>query len=101
MIYFLRDKKNRTILDCEVYEKDGRPEICSTIIITPYSDYLLSHSRQSDVIQTFDRLSQLRGWLWEKAEMEGITDIKQIREAIEADIKAVAKRLPDLHFVTD
>lgn len=70
MTIFIRDQKNKTILDLEYYieTKDNYSfiEISSSIIIDTYSQFLVNNlNRKDEIIQDFDDLSELRGWLWE------------------------------------
>lgn len=71
MILFLRDNNNNTILDLEVYVKkeDDRSfvEVSSVIDIKNYSILLLDTLEKDrvELVNTFDELSELRGWLWE------------------------------------
>lgn len=70
MIFFIRNKENRTIVDCEVYikEEDGNEfiELHSVICIDYYSEFLLKNQNQAkEIIQDFNALQSLRGWLWE------------------------------------
>lgn len=37
MVFFLRDKNNKTLVDIELYAKDGYIELSSSIIIDAYS----------------------------------------------------------------
>lgn len=69
MTLFLRDEKNRTLVDIELYKKDGCVEISSSVDIENYSRLLLSSCceiKQQYMITHFDFLSELRGWLWER-----------------------------------
>jgi len=72
MTIFLRTDKNQTILDLDVWVKtedaNSFVEISSNIDIFNYSYFLLKEhdkKKQMQIIHDFDRLSELRGWLWE------------------------------------
>lgn len=69
MIHYIRDNKNNTILDLEVFTNDdGTPDLSSSIDISNYSDFLLSKEKgtpQQTTKFVFDRLSEARGWYWE------------------------------------
>lgn len=70
MILFLRNQKNETIVDLEVYvktEDDNKfIEVSSSIIIDTYSQFLLDNiNRAKVIIKDFSNISELRGWLWE------------------------------------
>jgi hypothetical protein len=71
MTLFLRNQDNQTIVDIELFTKDGCVELNSTICILTYSKLLfelLINKSEDEIkvfIQIFDNLSELRGWMWE------------------------------------
>ena len=66
MTLYLRNEKNRTIVDIDLYVKEDYVELHSSIDIENYSNYLLNNlDRKNEIISDFDDLSELRGWLWE------------------------------------
>ena len=72
MTLFLRNEKNETILDLEVWVKTEDSysfvELSSSIDINNYSLMLIKNTdkeKQIEMISDFDELSELRGWLWE------------------------------------
>ena len=69
MILFIRDKKNNTILDLDVYvsSESGLIDISATVVIEHYSRFLLSspEDRREEIISDFDELQEIRGWLHE------------------------------------
>ena len=113
MIHFLRDSKNRSILDLELFVKhpkslgeEGEPyiELYSNVLIEPYSDFLLDNLNESAaIIRDFDELSQLRGWLWEvyfmskKNEEKYFDDVQNI---ISNKLRLIAKKY-QLSYITD
>ena len=67
MVLFIRNKKNRSIVDLDVYTKEGYIEITSCVLIDTYSEFLLENlDRKEEIISDFNEISELRGWLWEK-----------------------------------
>lgn len=108
MILYLRDKRNRTILDVEIYV-DGKQErdfveMHSTVIIEPYSLFLIENIDNADeIIATFDELSELRGWMWENYFMvkdNKPEELNNVIKLVTERLKEVAKKF-DLGFVTD
>jgi membrane-bound acyltransferase YfiQ involved in biofilm formation len=83
MILFLRDEKNRSIVDIEFYikhEGDFKDfiELHSVVCIESYSYFLLENLDKKDkIIETFDFISELRGWLWESYFMGKQNDVKE------------------------
>ena len=88
MILFIRNKSNETIVDVELYktsqgaknDKVAYIELSSTVCITPYSEFLVRFytdliksegtveemsERLLEVINDFNDIYELRGWLWE------------------------------------
>jgi hypothetical protein len=84
MIIFLRNERNRTILDLDCYVKTeytGEPtpmkfvEISADVAIDTYSKFLLENlDRKDEIIEDFSEMSELRGWLWERYFMGGDND---------------------------
>jgi len=71
MILFLRNSKNRTIVDCECYVKTENEkkfiEISVDINISAYSEFLLGHPNDAhNIIFDFTVIQNLRSWLWER-----------------------------------
>lgn len=110
MTLYIRDDKNRTIWGAEywVANTDGYQhlEISSSIDVENYSRFLLANQERSDeIINVFDQLSEIRGWMWEVHFMtqKNIGSDKQyseVLEQIQAKIKAVCKMFL-LNYVTD
>lgn len=75
MIIFLRDRHNRTLVDCEFYPAKNDPEdktgngyveLHSVVCIIPYTDLLVENIQHEAFLKnTFETLGELRGWLWE------------------------------------
>jgi len=97
MIFYLRNKKNETILDVDCYVKceerfggegDYRyVELGAVVCIEPYSKFLLEspEDQRAEIIADFDNLQELRGWLWEKYFMK----TKNTRDEYDNVIKAL------------
>lgn len=72
MVLYLRNKRNKDIVEIELNVKtdEGTKFVeCSCAIdITGYSKLLLSTPEQNQkiLIQEFDDLSEIRGWMWER-----------------------------------
>ena len=101
MTLFLRDDKDNTIVDLEVWVKkeDGNEfvDISCSIVISHYSKLLLSieKHKQQQFIDTFDEISGLRGWLWEVYFMGGDNDPKEYKNVlneVRQMLSAVANR---------
>ena len=93
MVLFLRNKKNETILDCDVYQKEDVEtdrqyiELSSTVCIEPYSLLLLSLptlAERVECMKDFGYLQELRGWLWEVYFVGRKNDAKEYDEVLEA-----------------
>ena len=97
MIHFLRNKENRTIVECEVYKDDLS---AATNIIT-YSEMLLDFDNkelQKYFIAMIYELDQIRGWWWEQAKDSG--EYKTIDEFVKEKFLWFVKEF-DLTYVTD
>ncbi|MCK5601978.1 hypothetical protein KAR91_08920 [Candidatus Pacearchaeota archaeon] len=105
MILFLRDKKNNTVVDIELYKTEGHIELSVFIDIAQYSKLLLTtpKEKQLTIITIFNFLSELRGWLWEShfggrkntaEEFDEVLD--KVRETL-----AIVAEYTDLHRVED
>ncbi len=97
MILFLRNNKNRTILDCDVYIKSEEErkyiEISSVVVIKTYSEFLLENiKRKDEIINDFSELDDLRGWLWESYFMGDENDPEKYNDVI----KILRKRIGDI-----
>ena len=97
MILYLRDEKNRTILDVEVFVKteDSKSfvELHSVVDIANYSYLLLKtdvKAKQLEIIADFDELSELRGWLWEHYFM-GRQNNKDEYDSVVKELKRLLK----------
>ena len=96
MILFLRNDKNESIVDieCFVKKEEGREfvELHASVIIEPYSKFLLENlDRKDDIIADFSKVSELRGWLWESYFMGGDNDPKEYDNIIKLLRKELQK----------
>ena len=105
MILFLRNNKGENLLDLNVWIKSDSEgineykyiELNSSIHIPSYSKLLLNNAKkQAKIIEDFDNLSELRGWLWERHFMVGRNEgtQEQLTEVIgklRKTLKKVAK----------
>ena len=108
MILFLRNQKNRTIVDIECFVKteDGRKfvELHADVAIDTYSKFLLENlDRKDEIIEDFSAMSELRGWLWERYFMGGDNDPEEYQNIIEILRKELKKlaEFYDLSYVED
>jgi len=108
MTLFLRNEKNETILDIDLYEKEDYIELNSTVCIEPYSKLLLEvfsedSKKAAKLIKKFDELQELRGWLWEVYFLGGKNTNKEFYNVLKA-VKEMLKKVADeynLYYVED
>lgn len=113
MILFLRNAKNRSIVDLDCYVKteyysESTPmkfvEISSSVIIDTYSEFLLDNlDRKEEIIEDFNNISELRGWLWERYFIDGDNNPEKYPEVIK-ELRTMIKGCADkykLHYVED
>ncbi len=67
MILFLRNKKNESIVDIDLYiNENDSVELHASVIIEPYSKFLLENlDKAEEIIEDFSEIDGLRGWMWE------------------------------------
>jgi hypothetical protein len=97
MVHFLRNDKNRTIIECEVYKDD----LSSSTNIEEYSKMLLDlHHKDLHYIfiQSISDLDEIRGWWWEQAVDSG--DYESMDDFVKEKFLSVAKKFK-LNYVTD
>lgn len=108
MTLYIRDKQKRSIVDLELYvKKDGERsyiELDAAVIITPYSELLLANlERKDEVIDAFETISELRGWLWETfflGEENDPTKFDEVVAVVRVFLKDIATSF-DLYYVED
>jgi len=108
MILFLRNEKNRTIVDIECFVKteDERKfvELHASVMIDTYSKFLLDNlDRKDEIIEDFQTMSELRGWLWEKYFCGGDNDPKEypnVIKGLQALLQGHAEKY-NLYYVED
>jgi hypothetical protein len=62
MIFFLRDKNNKSIFECTLSKTDLR----CYVYLKEYSYFLLNNlDKQEEIIADFHELDELRGWFHE------------------------------------
>jgi hypothetical protein len=92
MTLYLRDEKNKTLFEAEVWVKtEYEPnlkysfvELSPTVHIDTYSKFLLENQgKAKKIIEDFNNLSELRGWLWERFFMTGKNDGTQIDDVVD------------------
>ncbi len=103
MTLYLRNEKNKTLLDLDVWVKieEGNRfvELHSTVDIKHYSELLLNNlDKKNRIIHDFDKLSELRGWLWERYFMMGKNDGSQIDDIIDKLKKILNKVAKDYNL---
>lgn len=97
MIHFLRNKQNRTIIECEVYNGD----LHAATNIEEYSNMLIDLYNKDlhyPFIQSISDLDEIRGWWWEQAEDSG--EYKSIDDFVKEKFLEVAEK-HNLNYVTD
>lgn len=101
MIFYIRNKENKTIIEIVLFKKkeDGREfvEISSGINIPEYSELLLNNLNMKDyIIEDFRFLDEIRGWMWEVYFMDGnnnnIDDYDNVKKAISKYINDIANK---------
>ncbi len=108
MTLFLRNNKNQSIVDLEIWVKteDNHSfiELQSAVIIETYSKFLLKNlDRKIEIIEDFSNLEELRGWLWESYFMGGNNDPKKYPEVLlilRTLFKEIAEKY-DLTYIED
>jgi len=97
MVHFLKNDKNRTIIECEVYDDD----LDSSANIEEYSKMLLDLHRKDlhlVFIQAISDLDEIRGWWWEQGKESD--DYESIDDFVKEKFLSVAKKFK-LNYVTD
>lgn len=101
MTLFLRDEKNKTILDLDVWVKtedsNSFVELSSSVNISNYSLMLIKNTdkqKQLEMIADFDELSELRGWLWEVFFMGKKNEPKEY-ESVVKELKVILKKVAE------
>jgi len=108
MILYLRNDNNRSIFSIDVWvkteDKHSFVEVSANVNITNYSNLLLENlHRKNKVIEDFDNLSELRGWLWERYFIVDKNDGTQIDDVIKKLKIILTKVAKDykLNLITD
>ena len=97
MIIYLVNEKNQRLLDVEIWvkEEDGKRfiELNSVVPIVAYSNFLLENiDRKNEIINTFDELNELRGWLWEVYFLGGQNNPDEYDNVIK-ELKTIIKKV--------
>lgn len=110
MTLFIRDKENKTIVDCEIWnKKEGDyiyTDISTSIDIETYSKLLLNTTGRLiklDIIETFWYSQELREWLWHGYYSSGSNngeDLDDIKNEVKKFFTEVCNRF-DLEYVED
>lgn len=90
MVLFIRDKRDKTIVDVEVYTTDdGGVDISSTVVIEPYSKFLVENIEDDlQIIRDFGRLQELRGWFW-NVYMQGRTKTNVTQQQVVNELRDI------------
>jgi hypothetical protein len=102
MILFLRDKRNKSILDLEVISDTNAKikDIHAVVCIEPYSGFLLRNlPRAQEIVKDFEELSELRGWYWE-GQVYKDDSSTAVLELLRARLQAIARKY-SLRYVED
>ena len=105
MTHFIRNSHNKTIVDLEVFTNEyGDADLSCFIYIDKYSDFLLDNIDIADeIIRTFTRLSELRGFLHEEFKFlyrEDEINTELVNELVKINFKPVCDRY-GLSYVVD
>lgn len=104
MKFYLRDKNNNNLFKAKVYVKTEHEvnltysyvELKTNVYITNYSNFLLNNQKKSDkIINDFNNLNSLRGWLWERFFMTGNNNATELNDVIEKLKPILAKVAKD------
>lgn len=93
MVYFLRNNRNRTIIECEVI--NHKNDLSAAVDIKTYSEYLLGITHydglsQQSFVDDIASLADIRGWWWEQAEDSG--DYASIDEFVAEKFQEIANK---------
>lgn len=90
MTLFIRDKRNKTVVEVEVFTTDdGGVDISSTVVIEPYSNFLGENIENNlQIIRDFSRLQQLRSWFWE-VYMQGRTKTNVSQQQVVNEVRDI------------
>ncbi len=94
MVHFLRNQDNRTLIECEVYDRD----LSAAVDLEEYSLYLLNKIKKSereDFIYDMNYLNDIRGRWWEDD-----PGVQTPEEFVTEEYTRVAKKW-NLYYVTD
>lgn len=101
MVLFLRSQTNYTIVDCEIFPKDNYTELRCIIDIREYSNFLLKNIKNANkIVEDFDQIQELRGWLWEGRGSNKDTEYMDIVAEVRQFLMSIAKKY-DLYYVED
>lgn len=110
MTLYLRNKKNETLFEAEYYVDsydDGRRflEISTAFNIREYSEWLLNQDKENrtNILDSFELLSKLRGWLWEvyfMTERNTADKYDEVLKVLSELFTNIANEL-NLNYVTD
>lgn len=105
MVHYIRDEKNNTLLDLEVYTlEDGTPDIGSSVDIINYTDFILKQdsNKQQTAKFIFDKLSEIRGWYWEIFRVTKNTNpSKEEVDRVIGDMVRAGAEVLGLKYITD
>lgn len=66
MTLFIRDAKNKTLIEFEALRRDGDMEPSASLDVVNYSKFLILHpEEQNKIMEIFNNLSEIRGWYYE------------------------------------
>jgi hypothetical protein len=97
VIHFLRNQRNQTIIECEVYNDD----LSTGTNIENYSIMLIDlHNKDLHYpfISDISQLDEIRGWWWERVKDSG--KYKSIDDFVKEKFMEVAQK-HNLNYVTD
>jgi len=95
----IRNNKNVTLVDIELFEKEDFVELRSVVCVKPYSELLLityenDGPKAMSMIRAFDELQELRGWLWEVYFMGEDNKAEKFPQVLE-EVKKILQKVCD------
>lgn len=103
MTIYLRNDRNRTIAEVEIYNKNSvTADVSACVNIEHYSEFLVNNLDKKDlIIEDFENVAGLRRWYWEvfMEQRDEPTHEETVKE-----IKRILTKIAmthDLNLVTD
>lgn len=99
MVHFIRNSKNQTLIECEVYNNDLHSAVDIKVFGPMLLDLqILNHEEINDFINDVGNLDEIRGWWWEKEEWAG--GYNSVDDFVKEKYDDFAKKW-NLNYITD